>query len=255
MRFEVRIESPPGGQDNHRPVQIGWLLNDTSHGVIFEPPKRVRTDAPKSIHAKSACNCPAIIGLESRMFQVSCPFDLQLEFERTDEGYPSVRDGLNASSAVRQLDEILVVVAEDEWRFPDRPMLQLKLPYLFISDEPVYMSQLGPFLHHKTPQLPGTMLGGRFPINIWPRPLMWAFEWHDVDQPVILRRGDPLFYVLFETTPQDRTIQLVEAKRTPELEEYLNLVTGAVNFVNQTFSLFEAAEKRRPQKLVEPVDR
>ena len=49
--------------------------------------------------------------------------------------------------------------------------------------------------------------------------------------------------------------QVVEAVRTPELNEYLDLIAGAVNYVNQTFSLFKAAQERRPSKLVEPVKR
>ncbi|MEM8698847.1 MAG: hypothetical protein AAGF44_06720, partial [Pseudomonadota bacterium] len=129
------------------------------------------------------------------------------------------------------------------------------LPYLFIADEPVYMSQVAPFLHYRPDPWPGTIFGGRFPINVWPRPLMWAFEWHDPKKDLILSRGEPLFYCCFETTPQDRPVQVVEAERTPELEEYLELVSGAVNFVNQTFSLFKAAEARRPETLLTPKKR
>ena len=48
---------------------------------------------------------------------------------------------------------------------------------------------------------------------------------------------------------------MVEAEKTPELEEYLALVAGTVNYVNQTFSLFEKAEERRPPTLVKPKTR
>jgi hypothetical protein len=33
------------------------------------------------------------------------------------------------------------------------------------------------------------------------------------------------------------------------------MIAGAVNYVNQTFSLFEAAEARRPETLLSPVKR
>ena len=36
----------------------------------------------------------------------------------------------------------------------------------------------------------------------------------------------------------------------PAGTEYLDLISGAVNYVNQTFGLFKAAEDRRPEKLV-----
>ena len=43
---------------------------------------------------------------------------------------------------------------------------------------------------------------------------------------------------------------MVEAERTAELQAYLEKVSGVVNYVNQTFSLFKAAEGLRPKKLL-----
>ena len=120
------------------------------------------------------------------------------------------------------------------------------LPYVFIADEPVYLSQIAPFMHYRAEPWPGTLFGGRFPIDVWPRPLRWAFEWHDTRKELRLSRGEPLFYCQFETVPQDRPVQLIEAARTPELDAYLEHIAGVVNFVNQTFSLFKTAEERRP---------
>ena len=117
------------------------------------------------------------------------------------------------------------------------------------------MTQVSPFMHYSKDPLPGTIFGGRFPINVWPRPLMWAFEWHDPSRPIKISRGDPLFYAGFETLPQERSVAVVETEVTPELEAYLEMIAGAVNYVNQTFSLFEAAEARRPETLLSPVKR
>jgi hypothetical protein len=47
-------------------------------------------------------------------------------------------------------------------------------------------------------------------------------------------------------------VQVVEAERTPALEAYMDKISGAVNYVNQTFSLFKAAEEVRPAKLLKP---
>jgi len=101
---------------------------------------------------------------------------------------------LGNSSPMRPkgLSHYVILTPEREWRYPDRPTLQIKLPYVFISDAPVYLSQLPPFLHMLNDPWPGTLFGGRFPINIWPRPLMWAFEWHQASKPLILKRGDPV---------------------------------------------------------------
>ncbi len=251
MQFDIRYDRPDEGPGNG-PVKVGWMLTDQKAGVVFEPPERVRSAEMNKKHAKSASRCPAVINLESRYFEIRCPFDLQLGFVRDDKGNPALKNLLGEASPVRgkRLNQHLHVTAEKEWRYPDRPTVQLSLPYLFIADEPVYMSQVPAFMHYRAEAMPGTMFGGRFPINLWPRPLMWAFEWHDISKPLKLTRGEPLFYCLFETEPQDRAVQVVEAERTPELSEYLDLVSGAVNYVNQTFSLFKAAEARRPAKQV-----
>jgi hypothetical protein len=54
--------------------------------------------------------------------------------------------------------------------------------------------------------------------------------------------------------PADRAVTLVKAEMTPELQEYTAQITGAVNYVNQTFSLFKTAEKRRPKTLLKPAE-
>ncbi|MGF1649357.1 MAG: hypothetical protein ACFCUN_02790 [Hyphomicrobiaceae bacterium] len=257
MQFSVHFENTDGTGPRSGPVTVGWLFTSTKGSIIYDPPQRVRSADLNRTHAKSASRCPAVINLESRYFEIKCPYDLKLEFVRDGNGRPDLRNQLGDSSPIRvkKLREQIVLVAESEWRYRDRPTLQMMLPYIFIADEPVYLSQVAPFLHYAPEPLPGTIFGGRFPINVWPRPLMWAFEWHDITRPLVLRRGDPLFYVQFETYPQDRGVQVVEAEETPELRDYLDRISGAVNFVNQTFSLFKAAEAVRPERLVVPAKR
>lgn len=254
MHLSVSYDRPHQDDPASGPVRVGWLLEEPKAGIVFDPPERVQSVKMNKRHAKSASRCPAVINLESRYFVIKCPFDLHLRFVRDKNGKPWLRNMFRDASPVRSkvLYEHLHIVPEAEWRYPDRPTFQLSLPYIFIADDPIYMSQVAPFMHYRKDALPGTMLGGRFPIDIWPRPLMWVFEWHESDEEIQLARGEPLFYVLFETTPQDRAVQVVEATRTPELNEYLDLISGVVMYVNQTFSLFKAAEERRPKTLLTP---
>lgn len=256
MRISVTYDNPmETGRTG--PVTVGWLLTDRKGGIIYYPPERVRSVDLNRKHAKSASRCPAVINLESRYFVIRCPFDINIAFTRDDKGKPVLRNLSGEASAIRasKLGEKLHITSEVEWRRPEVPTIQLSLPYVFIADEPVYMSQVAPFMHYTREPLPGTIFGGRFPIHVWPRPLMWAFEWHDISKPLKVNRGDPLFYATFETAPQDRSVAVVEAEETPELKDYMELISGAVNYVNQTFSLFEAAEARRPATLVKPATR
>lgn len=234
------------------PVQVGWLTAEEKASIVYFQPERFRSAETSKTHAKSASRCPAIVNMESRYFVIRCPFDLHLRFARSKEGKAGVRNMLGDTSPVRKskLNDLIHMTNEVEWRYPDRPTLQVSLPYIFIADQPVHMTQLDAFMDYRKDQLPGTIFGGRFPIDVWPRPLMWAFEWRDPSRDIILKRGEPWFYVSFESRDPDRPIQMVEAERTPELTSYMEQISGAVNYVNQTFSLFKEAEKRRPAKLL-----
>ena len=53
------------------PVRVGWLLNEERGGVSYDSLARVPSAEPSRRHAKSASRCPAILGLESRYFEVS----------------------------------------------------------------------------------------------------------------------------------------------------------------------------------------
>jgi hypothetical protein len=99
------------------------------------------------------------------------------------------------------------------------------------------------------------MIGGRFPIHIWPRELVWAFEWHDIKSDLIIRRGDPWFCVNFETEDPSGRVRLVEGQMTEELRTYTNGMRGVTNFVSRTFSIFDTAKSRRPKNLLRPKKR
>lgn len=253
MQINITIDRPDEGPRSG-PITVGWFLTETKGSILFDAPERLIFRQTNKAHAKSAGRCPAVVQMESRYFVVKCPYDLHIGFGRDEAGKPHLINRAGAASPIRgnKINQVLSLVSEVEWRFPDRPTVQLSLPYCFIADEPVYLTQIGTFAHYRRDPLPGTIFGGRFPVHVWPRPLMWAFEWHEPARDIVLRRGEPLFYVQFEGEGPERPLQMVEAERTPELLEYLEKLSGVVNFVNQTFGLFKAAEDVRPKRLLTP---
>lgn len=253
MEINVGFERPEYEPESG-PVTVGWFLSSDKGAVMYDAPERVLFRQTNKTHAKSASRCPAVIQLESRYFMVKCPFDIHIGFSRDDKGKGILVNRAGVASPIRanKLGEVLTLVNEAEWRFADRPTVQLSLPNTFIADEMVYITQLSAFLHYRADPLSGTIFGGRFALNAWPRPLMWAFEWHDITKDIILRRGEPLFYCQFEANSPERAIQMVEAERTADLIKYMEQIGGVVNYVNQTFGLFKAAEALRPSKLLKP---
>jgi len=134
--MDIRItHALPEAEPGSGPVTVGWLLNVAQGAVIYGEPARVRSGEMSRTHAKSASRCPAILNLESRYVEVPCPFDLHLGFVRDKEGRPGLRNLLGPASPVRsnKLADLMHMVNEAEWRHPDRPTLQMRLPYVFVG--------------------------------------------------------------------------------------------------------------------------
>jgi hypothetical protein len=235
-----------------RVTTVGWLLDTPSAGFIWSPPRRVVRERPEHRHAKSLTQCPAVVDADARLFEILCPVDVQLGFRFDEQQRPVLVNLAGDQSAIRSkhLNQMVAIVGRREWAHPDRPVIQLITPYVFIADEPVFLSQLPPYNHYRRDPLPGLMVPGRLPIDIWPRQLMWAFEWHEPDKPLVLRRGEPWWYARFETTDPARPVRLVEALMTPELREHMQGLSGVTNYVGQTYSLLATARARRPARLL-----
>ncbi len=248
-RWTVPAWARPG---DARMVDVGWLLDTDKARFIWFEPTRVQRGDPPPRHPKSASYCPSVLEHEAKLYAIACPVDLHLGFRRDASGKAVLAnlDGDKSEVRAKHLNNMLALVSEKEWRHPEKPILQVIAPYIFLSDEPVYMSQLPPISHYRTDPLPGIQLCGRLPTHVWLRPLMWAFEWHDITKPLVLRRGEPWFYVRFETHDPSRPVRLFEAERTPDVDEQIKGASGVANYMSNTYSLFKVAQARRPDQLL-----
>ena len=236
-----------------RSYTVGWLLQTERTSVIWDTPKPFRQENAKNTISKSVTQCPAVLDFDRRYFVVNSPIDLHLRLSVTN-GELGITNLLFDKSPIRPeaLSQMVVFQPQAEWRHPNRPVLQMMTAHIFVSDDPVYVNQYPPFLHYNGNLRPGVQINGRFPIDIWPRALQWAFEWHDMSKELILKRGEPLFYVQFEGPDPTASVRLVEAQRTAELMSHIDSITGVTEYVSQTYSLFKNARERRPEKLLFP---
>ncbi len=243
--------------ERRRTVEVGWMIDIDKAAFIYEAPRQYQRNSPQPSSTKAVGFCPAVIDYEARLFEVPCPFDIHVRLGQDGKGnlqlqYPRPHE---SSSNPQYVSQLIHTSNPAEWREPNKPVLQLKTPYRFVADEPVWINQLPPFYHYRPQPLPGVMIGGRFPIHDWPRILMWAFEWFDPAQDLILKRGEPWFCVRFETEDPSRQVRLVEAAMTPEFRDYLNGMDTVTQYVSRTFSLFPTARSRRPKQLLVKVKR
>ena len=231
--------------------KIGWLIEDGQPGnFIYNEPKPVSINKSKPLSHMAVQACPAVNQVESRYFEVTCPFDLRLRCEKKDSTFEiySVPEGTRRDEEL--IKRNLNLMPKDSWRSEDRPVIQIECPYAFITDDNIYLTQLAPFLNFNSSYWPGTLISGRFNITNWPRTLSWAFEWHDLSHDLILKRNKPWFYVFFESDNPEDTYKLVEAEYTDDLRKFKNSMLQTPRFISNTFSLFRTAKNRRPKKLL-----
>ena len=236
-----------------RVAEVGWLIDTDKASLIWEAPRKLSRPTGRATHAKGVSFCPAVNDHEARLYEVPCPIDIALRYKPSGEEPGLINlAGDQSSIRTKHLNQMFVIVNRKEWRDPNRPIIQFMTPYVFLADEPVMINQLPPFYHYNPNPWPGMIIGGRFPIDVWPRGLVWAFEWYDTSKDLIVKRGDPWFYASFETQDPNRRMRLIEAEKTPQLTEYMDGIKGVTNYVNRTFSLFSTARERRPKQLLVP---
>ncbi len=256
--FCKRGEKSSSGEAPSGATTVGWALNPEWEATFIWPaPRKVTKPDVRTSHAKGVSICPAILDHEARLFEMVAPVDIHLRPGRDQQGKPALLavDGEQSTIRLPYINKMMSLMPQEEWRHPNRPILQVATPFYFVADDPVYISTMPAFYHFNARPQPGIALGGRFPIHTWPRQMIWAFEWYDPTKDLIINRGDPWFYLGFETEDPSRHIRLIEAEMTPVLKDYISGLRNVTAYVNRTFSLFKTAEERRPKTLLTPKQR
>ena len=234
-------------------IDVGYCLTDPKAGFAFAPPHTVFSTRERPLGTRAIQNCPAVNAIERHLVEIPSPVGIRLTLEEED-GEPAL--GVIEQGTFVEPDHIAEMVTlepRERWRHPKRPVLQLKLPFFFVTDAPCMLNLLPPFLAPGMRRWPGMMVAGRFPLTVWPQTLTWAFEWDRPDQELSLKQGEPLAHAMFEFNKPDARPNLIEAALTPELAEYragmqnVHLVTPEIEEV------WRLAAARRPERLLVPV--
>jgi len=121
-----------------------------------------------------------------------------------------------------------------------------------ISDEPCSLQLLPPFLSPRFRDWPGSLVCGRFPLQNWPRPLNAVLEWHDKKRDWVLKRGDPLAYVMIIYDDHRVRPKLIEAGMTLALKRHLLRIDDVSKYGRNVGPMFVVAEQSRPAQLLVP---
>lgn len=235
-------------------IQVGWCCDREEGAFAFEPPRTVFSTRSRPLSPRSVQNCPAVNELERRLIEIPAPFDLRMRAVEQESGIELFVVPTGTSVSESDIGDFLTIEAVERWRDPRRPLLQIKLPFFLVTDEPCWVTQVPPFLDPALRSWPGSMSAGRFPLHLWPRSLQWPFEWDDFSRDLIIRAREPLCYLLCEFGDQAVRPDLVEAELTPELAEYRSNMEAVGEITDDIEGVWCEAESRRPDRLLVPVE-
>jgi hypothetical protein len=167
--------------------------------------------------------CPAVSDYFNNIYVIRCPYDVTISYDRERNMYTADRLG-------------------QEWynqtfypRFPIEKNGQLigscvtlRINYLFVADQDVEIESmdvpvLSTSLTRNIKIIPGTMN-----IHRWIRPVDFTFEIQNLDVPLELKRGEPLFAVRFKS--EDR-IKLTQVDYTADLRNVAEACLASKTFV------------------------
>jgi hypothetical protein len=75
--------------------------------------------------------------------------------------------------------------------------MSFTLLYLFMASDDCTLEQIPVSLHDTSFSSKVRLISGAFNINKWFRPIEFGFEFINENEPLIIKRGDPMYYVRF----------------------------------------------------------
>lgn len=214
--------------------KIGWCFDRDEGIAVYKSPIPLSKliTLQKNKMGAGVSNCPGTNDFNSRSYTILSPYSFRIRAERVD-------DQLNFFPVYPDTEAIEQVIKNEIsfqprslWRDPRYPILQLSLPYVFFSNETVYINQIEPnrFVGEKN----WSLIQGRFDIASWQRPINWAIEWTNTNEDIFIKKGDPLCQIIFETLSPKNTIELIKVERNDEINRAIKRTIGVVNKIRNT---------------------
>ena len=227
---------------------IGWsYIDDKGSSIFFPPEKLSELYKNKDTPACGVSICPAVQQFEKRTFFIKSPYTFKIKASKTGEDwtfqpvYPFTQIDNNI------LKSLLQFQPKSQWRDANTPVLQLSLPYVFFSDIPTIINQVGIDYASNTNW---SLIQGRFNIYDWQRPINWSIEWRDTNSELVIKRGQSLFQVLFETEELDPKIQLKHMEMTPKLKRAIDKSWGVSKVIRGTSNVIKSSGADRKDQFL-----
>jgi hypothetical protein len=145
-------------------------------------------------------NCPAFTDFFKNVFVIQSPIDIAIDFNKEQDNVT-----ITGEKGVDQdfFNTYVQTRGEQIGKFDKFLMTCTFLQLIFYSKEPVIIEYMPSFTLYKK-NINYNLIPGQFRIDKWIRPLDFTFEFIDQSKPIIIKRGDPLFTLRFNSLTNDK---------------------------------------------------
>ena len=216
-------------------IDIGWcFITELSSSIYFSPENLNIFKNKESTTSEGVSACPAVQSIKKNVFMIKSPFSIRLRIIKSSfENKYDIRP-VYPDTEINQelLPEIVNIEPKTLWINKEKPIIQIKLPYIFFSDEQVELFQLE--TPHCRSQKNWSLIQGMFDIYSWQRTINFAFQWSDVKNDLYIKRGDPIFQILFQTNNPVSNFRLRKTKMHDDLKNRINECEGITGYIKGT---------------------
>lgn len=214
-------------------LKIGWCFNNIKGSAIFSEPLPMSKYIAQRNTINSVNTCPAALDFNSRVFTILSPYSFRIRAISNKNGdydffpiYPEteVMDGL--------IQKEITFQPKSLWRDKKYPVLQLALPYVFFANECTFINQVEP--NRFSSKKNWSLIQGRFDISSWQRPVNWAIEWTNLKADLVIKKGDPLCQLIFESNHPARKLNLEYFEKDEYLETAIARTVGVTHKIRGT---------------------
>lgn len=234
-------------------VEVGWCLTALESHAAFEQPEKLTLPTDKTKNKRGFLSCPAVRYSLQGVVTIKSPFSLHLKFRKVENAYLITPVYPFTSVAQQRLEGMLRLEPKESWRSESVPAIQLPSPYLFVADEFLEVEQFSPSIVGTT-HMNWRVIPGRFNIYGWHRPLNWAIEWDTRCGDLIIKQGEPLYFLRFYNSQAQVVdeIDLVEMQLTDEIKARLASTSGVTGLKRGLVKVMDDAVSKRNAPLVVP---
>ena len=211
------------------------LLSEVNSQIFDLEPKPVHSEYVKKIgkpidSSSNWLSCPAVINYTKNTFFIKNPLDVSVRINANNT-VDAKTPGSAMLLGIRDFNEKSIV-------------LDYFINISLFSESVISVSQISPYMEDNLSK-GSYLIPGKFNIGEWFRPLNASYFIKDKDVDFILKKDDPLYYLVFDT---DDKIEFKEFYYTDSLIEIVNSTVGLKRY-KKNIPLMNLNDMFKEQKL------